>query len=91
MIDRNNVDKAEPPCGDREDTRATADVEEPTGLFVAEQLDATQSIVDTICGLFILLRLIYGGLYILDRPTLRTICWCTASACPIALFVLAAQ
>src|SRR3954469_18474919 len=44
-------------------------------VFVAELTHAPQSRIDQLAGLFVLLRVIYTGLYIADQAILRSIVW----------------
>lgn len=48
------------------------------------------AMADTLALAFIALRIVYGLLYITDSALLRSVAWFAASACSIALFVLAA-
>ena len=57
-------------------------------VIVAELTHASQSRIDLLAGIFVLLRLIYTALYLADLATLRSMVWSLALLCVIALFVL---
>lgn len=60
-------------------------------VIIAQQLHAPQAIVNTLAAIFIVARIAYTVLYLIDRPTLRSIMWAIAYACVIGLFITAAQ
>ena len=60
------------------------------GVIVAQQSGAAQDRIDTLAAAFVALRVVYGALYVLDRPMLRSVSWALAFACTIALFLTAA-
>jgi uncharacterized MAPEG superfamily protein len=60
------------------------------GVIVAHQLGGAQSWIDALAVTFLLARLLYGVLYIRDRPSLRSIVWSVGFACIVGLFVVAA-
>jgi uncharacterized MAPEG superfamily protein len=55
-------------------------------VIIAHQTGGEQTQVDALAIAFILLRLAYGGLYIADQATLRSLVWFGALICCIALF-----
>jgi len=57
-------------------------------VFVAELTHAPQSRIDQLAGIFVLLRVIYTGLYIADQAILRSIVWSLGLIAVIWLFVL---
>lgn len=57
-------------------------------VIIAHLAEAPQNQVDLLAVNFVALRLIYGYLYVVDRPTLRSIIWAAGLACVIALFVI---
>ncbi|RFA24804.1 hypothetical protein CAI21_20255 [Alkalilimnicola ehrlichii] len=59
-------------------------------VIIAHQLDAAQGTVNTLAVTFVILRIVYGLLYIFDKPTLRSLIWFAALICVIALFFVAA-
>ena len=59
-------------------------------VIVADLHDATQSTVDALAIAFIVLRVLYGVLYLVDQHALRSLVWFAAIACTVAIFVLAA-
>lgn len=60
------------------------------GIIIAQLAGATQAVVDVIALLYVLLRILHGVFYVLDKATLRSIVWFAAQGCVIALFVSAA-
>ncbi len=60
-------------------------------VIIAQQLHAPQATVNTLAAIFIVARVAYTVLYLIDRPTLRSIMWAIAYACVIGLFITAAQ
>ncbi len=60
------------------------------GVIVAQLSMAPQDRIDTLAMGFVALRVVYGALYVLDRPVLRSLTWALALACTIALFLTAA-
>lgn len=60
------------------------------GVIIAQQAGAGQAAVDALALAFVALRGVYGGLYIADRPTARSLAWTAATACTVGLFVVAA-
>ncbi|HWT71479.1 MAG TPA: MAPEG family protein [Oxalicibacterium sp.] len=58
------------------------------GILVAELCHVPQDRVDTLAAAFIVLRVIYTGLYLANLATLRSLCWALGYLCVIALFVL---
>ena len=59
-------------------------------VIVADLHDATQSTVDLLAIAFIVLRLLYGVLYLVDQHALRSLSWFAAIACTVWIFVLGA-
>ena len=57
-------------------------------VIVAELAHASQSRIDLLAGIFVLLRLIYTALYLADQATLRSIVWFLGLVVVIWLFVL---
>jgi uncharacterized MAPEG superfamily protein len=57
-------------------------------VIVAEFEHASQSRIDTLAGIFVLLRLIYTGLYLADWAALRSIVWFLGLVVVIWLFLL---
>ena len=57
-------------------------------VFVAELTQAPQSRIDQLAGIFVLLRVIYTGLYIADQAILRSIVWSLGLIVVLWLFVL---
>lgn len=59
-------------------------------VIIAHQLAAAQGRIDAIAVTYIVLRLLYGIFYIIDKALLRSLVWAGGVACIVALFVLAA-
>lgn len=59
-------------------------------VLIAQQLGATQGRIDMLAMAFIVLRLLYGGCYLANWATLRSLAWAGAMACTVALFVIGA-
>lgn len=51
---------------------------------------AAQATIDALAVAFVVLRALYGVVYVADRPTLRTSIWTLGLLCVIGLFVAAA-
>lgn len=60
------------------------------GVLVAQLCNVSQHSIDLLAAGFIVLRVIYTGLYLVDRASLRSISWLLGYLCVIALFLLAA-
>jgi uncharacterized MAPEG superfamily protein len=59
-------------------------------VIIAHLAHAPQGRVDLLAVSFIVLRLVYGLLYIADQALLRSVVWTAALACIVGLFVVAA-
>lgn len=59
-------------------------------VIIAQQLGAPQGTVDLLAIAFVVLRVLYGALYLADQHTLRSLVWVAALACSVAIFVVAA-
>jgi len=59
-------------------------------VIIAQLAHAPQHQVDILAMNFVVLRLFYGYLYIVDQATLRSVIWALALACVVALFVISA-
>ncbi len=58
-------------------------------VIIAHLSAVPQASITALALSFVILRVIYGILYILDKPTSRSIVWFMAFGCMISLFVLA--
>jgi uncharacterized MAPEG superfamily protein len=58
-------------------------------VVIAALAHAPQGRVDMLAGAFIVLRLIYTGLYFGNLPSLRSAAWTLAYLCVLAIFVVA--
>lgn len=59
-------------------------------VIIAHQAGAAQDRIDAIAVTYIVLRLLYGVLYITDKALLRSLVWAGGLACIVALFVISA-
>lgn len=59
-------------------------------VIIAHLAHAPQHLVDVIAINFVVLRLLYGYLYIVDQATLRSVVWMLGLGCVVALFVISA-
>lgn len=59
-------------------------------VIIAHLAQAPQHYIDILAINFVVLRLIYGYLYIADHATLRSVVWAFGLACVIGLFVVSA-
>lgn len=59
-------------------------------VIIAHLAQAPQHQIDLIAINFVVLRLIYGYLYLVDQATLRSVIWALGLACVVALFVISA-
>lgn len=60
------------------------------GVLVAQQLHASQDSIDMLAIAFIASRIVYTGLYLSDRSTLRSVAWLIGYLAVIGLFLIAA-
>jgi uncharacterized MAPEG superfamily protein len=60
-------------------------------VIIAHLMHAPQARIDALAMAFVVLRVLHGIFYILDRASLRSLVWFGAVACVIALFVAAAR
>ena len=58
-------------------------------VIVAHLAGTPQATIDTLAGVFILVRILHGIVYIADWPTLRSLAWMSGFGLTIALFVTA--
>jgi uncharacterized MAPEG superfamily protein len=56
-------------------------------VIIAQLKGTPQHTIDELAVAFIILRLVYTGLYLADLATLRTVAWIAAAACSVGLFV----
>ena len=59
-------------------------------VIIAHLAGAAQHQVDILALNFVVLRLMYGYLYIADHATLRSVVWALGVACVVGLFVISA-
>jgi len=58
------------------------------GVIVAHLTGAPQTTIDVLAGLFFLLRVAHGVVYILDYSTLRSVVWTAGFFISFALFLI---
>jgi uncharacterized MAPEG superfamily protein len=59
-------------------------------VLVAQYAHAPQHSIDMLAIAWVVLRLIYGALYIANLAALRSLVWFSGMACVVGLFVIAA-
>jgi uncharacterized MAPEG superfamily protein len=59
-------------------------------VLVAEQTHASQMRIDLLAGTVVALRILYTGLYLADRASLRSAVWALGFAATLWLFMLGA-
>jgi uncharacterized MAPEG superfamily protein len=57
-------------------------------VIIAHQLQFAQGRLDQLAMAFIVLRLLYGVLYIVNQATLRSVVWLAAVGCWVAMFFI---
>jgi len=60
------------------------------GVIISHLAGASQSLINGIAIAYVVLRVLHGVFYVLDKATLRSVVWFAAQGCVIALFVSAA-
>nr|WP_316638703.1 MAPEG family protein [uncultured Roseateles sp.] len=56
------------------------------GVLVAQQMQAPQGRVDALALAFVASRLVFIGLYLADKASLRSLAWTVGVGCSVALF-----
>ena len=59
-------------------------------VLLAERAGVTQATTDMLAVGFVVCRLVYGLMYVLDKATLRSLVWVGSMVCIVSLFALAA-
>ncbi len=59
-------------------------------VIIAQLAHAPQGWIDVLAVAFVVARIAYSALYILDKPSLRSIVWTVGFACVVGLFIIAA-
>lgn len=59
-------------------------------VLLAERAAANQATINLLAASFVACRLVYGVMYVLDKPTIRSVVWAVAMVCIVSLFVIAA-
>ncbi|RMF99212.1 MAG: hypothetical protein D6727_00560 [Gammaproteobacteria bacterium] len=57
------------------------------GVIIAHLTGGEQWLIDTLAGTFLLMRVLHGIFYILDRATLRSLVWLAGFLCVLGLFL----
>ncbi|HJU40638.1 MAG TPA: MAPEG family protein [Tahibacter sp.] len=60
-------------------------------VIIAQLAHGDQSRIDLLAIAFVVLRLVYGALYIADKASARSVVWALGFLCVVGLFVVAAQ
>ncbi|HET8881188.1 MAG TPA: MAPEG family protein [Solimonas sp.] len=60
-------------------------------VLVAHLVAGPNANADCLATIFIAARLVYGALYVANKPTLRSLAWFVGIACVVGLFVVAAR
>jgi uncharacterized MAPEG superfamily protein len=60
-------------------------------VLVAHLVAGPNATADHLAVAFVVARLVYGGLYVANKPTLRSLVWTIGIACVIGLFVVAGR
>lgn len=55
-------------------------------VIIAHQMQGDQSMIDALAIAYIVLRILYGLLYMANKGTLRTLVWSGALLCTLGLF-----
>jgi len=56
-------------------------------VIIASLIGANQVVLDTLAGVFLLVRVLHGLFYIFDKPTLRSLVWTIGFFTVIAIFL----
>lgn len=59
-------------------------------VIIAHQTGADQGVINTLAVAFVIIRLVYGGMYLANLATLRSLVWTAGFACVVGLFIAAA-
>lgn len=59
-------------------------------VIIAHQAGAVQSTIDLLALTFIACRILYGVMYLANKPNLRSLVWIAGIGCVVALFISAA-
>ena len=60
-------------------------------ILMAQYMVVPQAVINKLALAYVLLRVLYGLAYVLNFPSLRSILWTLALACPVLLLVISAQ
>jgi uncharacterized MAPEG superfamily protein len=55
-------------------------------VIIAHQMGGNQNNIDMLAISYIIIRLVYGALYIADVPLMRTVAWSLGVACILGMF-----
>ena len=57
-------------------------------VIIAHLTGAPQTMINVLAGVFLLARITPGVMYILDKPTFRSLIWLVGFGCTVALFLI---
>lgn len=60
-------------------------------VIIAQLVNPASATANTLALVFIAARLVYGVLYVVNKPTLRSLAWFVGMGCTIGLFVVASH
>lgn len=60
-------------------------------VLIAHWVEASQSTIDLLAVVFIVLRIGHGAAYLSNRPTLRSMLWLGGLLCVIGLYIASAR
>lgn len=58
------------------------------GVIVAHQLGAPQAWINALAAAFLVLRVVYGLMYIVDKAALRSLVWFAGLVCTLGLWLI---
>jgi len=57
-------------------------------VIIAQQLEAPQIAIDNLAIGFVIMRVLYGVFYIINRAAIRTLCWTISLGCVLSLLIV---
>lgn len=60
-------------------------------VIIAHVVAGASATADKLALIFIAARLVYGVLYVINKPTLRSLAWFVGIACVVGLFIVASH
>jgi uncharacterized MAPEG superfamily protein len=55
-------------------------------VIIAHQMQGTQNVIDNLAIAYIVLRIVYGFLYMANKGVMRTLVWSAALGCVLGMF-----